>query len=373
MNQLWYQADWGYKTASTNLLSTCGTGSNMYNSNYNCAPNAWGNKYPTCSQKATSTQSPIDIANAVVDDTLMTPSFVTMSPCLTWTQINSLDDVAIDLTQPGYQCTSLKMQYEGYDWILQEMRFKSPSEHTLGGGYYDAEAQMIHVNPTNGHIAIASVFLSATNSNHSNVFLNNLWQAGGSKLSTSPNMLYFKNNLLDDFSPYTDFLPGSRNHFQYIGSLTEPPCSEDVDWFIFKDPVVISQNDLKIIRSIPLKMTGNYLSSIGDNNRPLQNGYNSIQPTLIVKYTDGTTQYGSTNVNSNSNAASISNLQQQITSVDNTSIAAIIFALLALFLSAYNTYVLTKFNAYKTINNSNTGAISSSHMAIKNPMRENDL
>ena len=102
---------------------------------------------------------------------------------------------------------------------MQELRFKSPSEHTIAGGHYDAEAQMIHVNAVNNHVAIVSVLMNVhdqpTRSN--NCFLDTIWKSGPnyappSQTTVKPDMI------ADDFSPYTNFLPGSRNHFQYVGS-----------------------------------------------------------------------------------------------------------------------------------------------------------
>ena len=32
-------------------------------------------------------------------------------------------------------------------------------------------------------------------------------------------------------------LPGDRNYYTFAGSLTTPPCSESVTWFVLKNPV----------------------------------------------------------------------------------------------------------------------------------------
>lgn len=32
-----------------------------------------------------------------------------------------------------------------------------------------------------------------------------------------------------------------RSYIHYSGSLTTPPCSEEVDWFVMTDPVAVSQ------------------------------------------------------------------------------------------------------------------------------------
>lgn len=202
-------------------------------------------------------------------------------------------------------------------------------QHTIGGGHYDGEAQLIHVNTANQHIAIVSVFLSAGSTvSVNNSFFDAIWKSGGS-VPVPRTVTITPTKIVDDLSPYTDLLPGSMNHFQYVGSLTEPPCSEDVDWFVFKDPVPISKFDLNRIRTVPAGMTGNvYLPQSGNNNRPLQSGYGSVQNQLKISYTDGTTVYGSsgTSTTSTNSSAGVAG-------------AALFFGLAAFIISIYNLYL----------------------------------
>ena len=56
-----------------------------------------------------------------------------------------------------------------------------------------------------------------------------------------------------------ELFPENRDYYRFNGSLTTPPCSEGVRWFIFKEPVEISNEQLKIFEKI-----------MGKNNRPTQ-------------------------------------------------------------------------------------------------------
>ncbi len=246
-----------------------------------------GNLYPTCTMNPdTSIQSPVDLGHALNDETITVfPVFHTVNDgCYTWTQLYNPNDLEIDLTQDGFSCTNNYITYENDNWVLTNIRFKSPSDHTIGGGYFDAEAQMYHTNSRTGNIAVVSVLLqsdSAGLSGTNNTFLANIWANGGSTLSPIPGTRGVQSSV--DLSPYIDFLPGTLGHYQYIGSLTEPPCTEDIYWFVYNDPIRISSFDLSFIRRIPGTISPNWLAANGDNNRPSQSQYSSIK----VVYTDG--------------------------------------------------------------------------------------
>jgi len=187
-------------------------------------------------------------------------------------------------------------------WVLQSAVFHSPSEHTLGGGYFDAEVQFRHVSATNQHVAVVSVFLQADPGklqSVNNTFLNRLWR--GRSLSTllKTTNMSVDNNLAQNLNPYLDFFPGSQSHFQYVGSSTEPPCTDDWDYFVFENPVSISVSDLQLIRALPRAFKGNYLSPAGDNNRPPQ--YNSLP--VKVRKCEGITINGAFGISSSSSTS----------------------------------------------------------------------
>ncbi len=40
-------------------------------------------------------------------------------------------------------------------------------------------------------------------------------------------------------------LPADRGYYTYSGSLTTPPCSENVTWFVLKRPVTVSAAEIQ--------------------------------------------------------------------------------------------------------------------------------
>jgi carbonic anhydrase len=46
-----------------------------------------------------------------------------------------------------------------------------------------------------------------------------------------------------------DLLPRKRSYYRYSGSLTDAPCTENVEWLVMKEPLTLSKAQLAIWRS----------------------------------------------------------------------------------------------------------------------------
>ena len=55
------------------------------------------------------------------------------------------------------------------------------------------------------------------------------------------------------------FVPQGSGAFRYKGSLTTPPCSEGVRWFVRQEPIALSAEQITAFTDI-----------INNNNRPVQ-------------------------------------------------------------------------------------------------------
>jgi carbonic anhydrase len=42
------------------------------------------------------------------------------------------------------------------------------------------------------------------------------------------------------------FLPADRAYYTYMGSLTTPPCTENVQWLVMRQPVQVSAEQIAI-------------------------------------------------------------------------------------------------------------------------------
>jgi carbonic anhydrase len=55
-------------------------------------------------------------------------------------------------------------------------------------------------------------------------------------------------------------LPESKDYYRFNGSLTTPPCSEGVWWFVMKQPVMVSADQVQAFADVLHE----------PNNRPVQ-------------------------------------------------------------------------------------------------------
>lgn len=136
----------------------------------------------------------------------------------------------------------------GRTYALQRLEFHRPAEEQVNGRGYDMDVQFIHQDEA-GNIAIVVVLL----------------EAGGNE---NPQIQTFWNNLPlqvnRDVTPTVPvdlkaLLPENHAYYTYIGSLTTPPCTEDVHWMVLKQPMPISKDQLGIFSHL-----------YKNNARPLQ-------------------------------------------------------------------------------------------------------
>jgi carbonic anhydrase len=45
-------------------------------------------------------------------------------------------------------------------------------------------------------------------------------------------------------------LPETKATYRYSGSFTTPPCSEDVQRFVYAEPIELSKDQIKVFRKI---------------------------------------------------------------------------------------------------------------------------
>jgi len=114
---------------------------------------------------------------------------------------------------------------------LTQFHFHHPSEERINGKGFEMVAHLVHAAP-DGKLAVVAVLLDA---GAANPVIASLWQ----HLPAHEG----REQKLDDVQiDVTGLLPQDRGYYTFTGSLTTPPCSEDVTWFVLKAPEPISQS-----------------------------------------------------------------------------------------------------------------------------------
>jgi len=150
-----------------------------------------------------------------------------------------------------------KLYIDNKEFKLLQFHFHTPSENTINGKHFPMEAHFVH-SSKDGELAVVAVMFKVGkfNPNISKLILNMAKHPGN------------KNNIRNLNLKANDLLPNSLEYYRFNGSLTTPPCSEGVRWFVLKKPVEISQAQLEAFQKV-----------MGKNNRPTQ----PINARMILK------------------------------------------------------------------------------------------
>jgi carbonic anhydrase len=111
---------------------------------------------------------------------------------------------------------------------LTQLHFHRPSEEYVHGRQYDMVLHLMH-RASDGEEAGVAVLLEA---GHANPAVAELWK----HMPASEGQLAAPGVELDA----GDMLPRTLGYYVYTGSVTAPPCTEGVKWFVLKTPVSVS-------------------------------------------------------------------------------------------------------------------------------------
>ncbi|MEW5316588.1 MAG: hypothetical protein WDW38_007954 [Sanguina aurantia] len=150
---------------------------------------------------------------------------------------------------------------DGRELELLQFHFHTPSEHAINGRRFPMEAHLVHKDKATGGLAVLGVLIQP-----GGVIQNPALQAALESASQTP----LERTTAKRQVTASALLPkrGAGQHrpfVRYAGSLTTPPCSESVDWFLYTEP--ISVPDSQVIAFLRFVGGG---KSYATNARPLQ-------------------------------------------------------------------------------------------------------
>lgn len=213
-------------------------------------PAQWGTLSPAYALcKDGQHQSPIDIVQATVkgsNDWAMKYSTTSLHILHTEHMDNIIDNghtiqVNVD--------TGSTITYAGKEFHLKQFHFHTPSEHMINGNHMPMEMHLVHQSD-DGALAVVGVLIKEgkeSNPNFDKIIANFPAAKGESK------------HLTDHVLTLPLHLPKDISAYHYTGSLTTPPCSENVQWLVLKETISLSKAQIEA-----------FSTRIGPNNRPVQ-------------------------------------------------------------------------------------------------------
>ena len=186
-------------------------------------------------------QSPIDIRGAHLNKALQPIEFHYISGPVKLENTGNTVRVYVD---PGSYIV-----YDGVRYDLQQFHFHPPSEEAVKGKLTDMVVHIVHKS-AEGKMAVIAVRFTMDRGD-SNAVMAALWPHLPTRTGETE-------KVADMINP-GGFLPADRGYWTYMGSLTAPPCTEGVRWFVFEDVLSVSRAQLRAFTAIfPM------------NSRPLQ-------------------------------------------------------------------------------------------------------
>jgi carbonic anhydrase len=131
---------------------------------------------------------------------------------------------------------------------LLQFHFHTPSEHQINGVNHPMTLHLVH-GTKDGKLSVVNVFIKEGEENPEIAKII-------AHLPKTPMQKVKAEDVLVDASK---LLPKKGSFYQLRGSLTTPPCSENVLWNILETPITLSKEQIETFKSV-----------MGHNARPVQ-------------------------------------------------------------------------------------------------------
>ena len=189
------------------------------------APKHWGSldpAYALCASGAN--QSPIDLTDFIEAE--IEPIHFNYTGLVT------------EIAHTGYAIqakytTGSTIKVNGKIFSLKQIDFHAPSEHMINGGQVPIEVHFVHTD-NEGNFAVIAVMYTLGNEHAE---LEKIWQQMPTEAGKKVGMA---SQVRADH-----LMPENKEYYRFNGSLTTPPCTEGVLWMVMKNPVPVSEAQIK--------------------------------------------------------------------------------------------------------------------------------
>lgn len=196
-------------------------------------PKAWGKLKPEFNACAVGKrQSPINIEDSATLQGPAEPIQFSYTPSNA-TVVNNGHTIQVDVQGEN------SITVRGSNYRLLQFHFHTPSEEQINFKRYPMVAHLVHRN-SEGQLAVVAVLLEQGTAN---ALVDRVWTYMPLDANDRVRMPQEALNL-------ADLLPKDQRYYQFMGSLTTPPCTEGVLWLVMKQPVAISKAQYRLFTQI---------------------------------------------------------------------------------------------------------------------------
>ncbi len=186
------------------------------------APKNWSKldeKYHVCSEG--TRQSPINVIGTNdVDLKPLNLKYSTASKSV----LNNGHTIQVDIKDGS----TFVLENDVYE--LKQFHFHSPSENNINGNDFPLEVHFVHATKE-GKLAVIGVMFEE---GAENAVLSKIWKQFPLKNGE-------EKALSLSVEEISALMPYKKDYYTFMGSLTTPPCSENVKWHIYKTPIKVSK------------------------------------------------------------------------------------------------------------------------------------
>ena len=144
------------------------------------------------------------------------------------------------------------MPIGGVGYALESVHLHAASEHTIASQRYDMEMQFLHSAIVDGVKKFMVVSVLGRVTAESSPILAHLASALPTEFTTAEvtvplNLAEMASAVLGQTEFVSPTATNAQSFYQYHGSFTTAPCTENVDWIVLKNPLPVSASDLEIM------------------------------------------------------------------------------------------------------------------------------
>ncbi|XP_020883808.1 alpha carbonic anhydrase 2-like [Arabidopsis lyrata subsp. lyrata] len=138
----------------------------------------------------------------------------------------------------GEEGSAGSIKINGTEYKLLQLHWHSPSEHTINGRRFALELHMVHESK-NGSMAVVTVLYKIGKPDSFLGLLEHKMAAITDQNDAKKNVV-----MIDPSKIKIE----SRNYYRYIGSLTTPPCTQNVTWTIIRTTRTVTKSQVNLLR-----------------------------------------------------------------------------------------------------------------------------